>query len=93
MFELLECRFVVFLERDERTRDRILAEVENLPLGFGQGFLGLQAAIESLGVDLRSGVEEAPPQSPFLDDLDVGVDPAEIGQIHLERGEVRNAAG
>ena len=52
----------------------------------------LQPAVEAGARDLRAGLDEAPAQRALLDDLDVGVDAADVGQVDVEAREVGEAA-
>ena len=93
LFELLDCLAVNLVERHEGSRHRLLTQLHHGLLRAVQGVSRLETAVERRPVDRRAGIDQAPAQGPFLDDLDVGVDPAEVGQIHLQRGQIRHPAG
>ena len=93
LFEFLDRLLVDLVQGHERSRHRLLAQRHDGLFRVVQRFPGLQTTIECRLVDRRAGVDQAPAQSPLLDDLDVGVHPAEVGQIDLQRGEIGHPAG
>ncbi len=55
--------------------------------------LRVEPAVEAVPGDVATDLDQAPPHRPLLDDLDVGLDPSEIGQIDVEGREVGEPAG
>ena len=53
---------------------------------------GVEPAVQAVAVISAAGLDQPPAQRALLDDLDVGVDPAEVGQVDVEGGEVGEAA-
>ena len=79
-------------EGDEAARHRFLAEAEDRLLGLAQRLVGFEAAVERRAGDVAARLDEPAAERALFDDLDVGVDAAEVGQVDVEAGEVGEAA-
>ncbi len=70
-----------------------LAEAEDQFLSAAESLGGVDAfAVEAGAHDLGAAAEEPAAQGTLLDDLDVALDPAEVGQVEVEAGEKGQAA-
>ncbi len=92
LLEILHCSVEDAAERHEAAGDGFLAETEDRLLGLAERLVGLEAAVERRAGDVAAGLDEPAAQRALLDDLDVGVDAAEVGQVDVEAGEVGEAA-
>ncbi len=80
-------------ERHEAAPDRLLAEREHRLLGAAERGRRVDAAVEAVGGDPPAGVDQPAADRALLDDLDVGLEAAEVGQVDVEAGQVGEAAG
>jgi hypothetical protein len=79
-------------ERHEAAGDGLLPEGEDRLLGAAERLAGLEAAVEGGAGDVAARLDEPSPERPLLDDLDVGLDAPEVGQVDVEAREVGEAA-
>ncbi len=80
-------------QRHEAAPDRLLAERHHRLLGARQRVRRVEAAVEAVARDLAADVDQPAPDRALLDDLDVVLEAAEIGQVGVEAGEVGESAG
>ena len=78
-------------ERHEAAPDRLLAQRQDRLLGRPARTARRARRRGSRG-DVAADVDQPPAHRALLDDLDVGVEPAEVGQVDVEAGEVGEAA-
>ncbi len=78
-------------ETHEAALDRLLAQAQDRLLGPAQRLLRDQPAVETVAGDGAAGLDQPPADRALLDDLDVGVEPPQIGQVDVERRRDRRA--
>ena len=62
-------------------------------LGVVERLLGVDPAVEAVAGDVAADVDQPPPDRALLDDLDVVLEAAEVGEVDVEAREVGEAAG
>ena len=90
-FEVRQCVVEDLGELDKATLDGLLSQPQDCLFSPTQSLLGFQTTIETVPGDLAASLDQSPSYRTLLDDLDVGVQSPQVGQIQIEAGQIGNS--
>ena len=93
LLELGHGRLVRVFEGLEALLHGFLPEPQDRLLGVGECFRGFDPAVHAIAGDRAASQDQLATDGTLLDQLGVGLDPAQVRQVQIEPDEVRQAAG